>query len=135
MAILGREALDERVAETLEVAVKAWGGSILLRKLSASEATRFMAIAGSIVDNGRITDPERMTRMLAQGIVWSWVDEAGDQVLAQADIDRLCKEPYEVLDQINDAIRSFNGLAKNATPVDDAKKNSDKTPSNDFGMS
>lgn len=135
MPILGREILEERRSETMELDVPEWGGSILIRKLSAAEATKYMAFASSVVDaaTNRITDPERMVRMLAQALVWSWVNEQGGQVLTSADIDRICREPYDILDKISDAIRSFNGLGK-PTPTEDAKKNSATTASNDFGI-
>lgn len=136
MAVLGRDAFEARAsAAPLEVKVDAWGGTILLRKLTATEATRYMSMASSVVENNRITDPDRMVRMLAMGIVWSWVDEAGEQVLTNADVDRLCKEPYDVLDSISDALRAFNGLTKGAeaTAVAEAKKSSETTESDDFG--
>lgn len=136
MPILGREILEERRPETTEVEVPEWGGSILIRKLSAAAATKYMAMATSVVDTttGKITDPDRMVRMLAQALVWSWVNEQGGQVLAQTDIDRICQEPYDTLDRISDAIREFNGLTKKAAAaIEAAKKNFAPTASDDFG--
>lgn len=134
MPILGREILEERQPETKEIEVPEWGGSILIRKLSASEATKYMAFASSVVDTTtkRITDPERLVRMMAQTLVWSWVNEQGGQVLTNADIERICREPYDTLDRITDDIRAFNGLGQTAT--EEAKKNSEPTTSDDFGI-
>lgn len=136
MAILGREILEERRPETTEVEVPEWGGSILIRKLTASEATKYMAMASSVVDTttGKITDPARMVSMLALALVWSWVNEQGGQVLTNADVDRITREPYDTLDRISDAIREFNGLTKKAAEaIEAAKKNSAPTASDDFG--
>lgn len=139
MAVLGREALENRTMETKEIDVPAWGGSILIRKLSATEVPKLIAMIGASFDaeTKRINDPEQMTRAIATGLYWSWVGEDGAQVLTAgaADIERLKKEPYEVLDAINDAVQEFNGMrAKAAALVADAKKNSEPTPSDDFGI-
>lgn len=140
MAVLGKEVLENRVVETKEIEVPAWNGSILIRKLNAVEVPRLIAMIGAAFDNEtkRIKDPEHMTRAIATGLYWSWVDEHGAQVLTakEADIARLSKEPYEVLDAINDAIQEFNGMRnKGKDAAEEAKKNSALTQSDDFGIS
>lgn len=140
MAILGREALENHpTAEFVEMEVKEWGGSILLRFLPTSLANRYQAMLTGTIDTkaGRIIDPGLMTKLLALGVVWSWVNESGELVLTDKDADRLAQEPYAVLDKINAKIRKINGLLEETqkTAVEDAKKNSEPTPSEDFGMS
>lgn len=137
MAILGREVFDERRGATREVDVPEWGGSILIRKLSGAEVPKLIALASSAFDQEtkQLKDPERMTRMLALGLFWSWVNEQGGQVLLDQakDVERLTREPFETLSRIGDAINAWNGIAQTAT--EDAKKNSEETQSNDFGIS
>lgn len=138
MAILGRDALEARQIETKEVEVPAWGGSILIRKLTAAEATKYMSMAGTAFDttSSKITDPEHLVRFMAQGVIWSWVDEVGAQIAGPDDMTRLCSVPYEVLDAINDAIREYNGFGAGAgEALTAAKKNSQTTANGDSGTS
>lgn len=134
--ILGREILDERRPETTEVEVPEWGGSILLRKLTGAEVPKLIALAGSAFDQEtkQLKDPDRMTRMLAIGLFWSWVNEQGGQVLNDqaTDVERLSKEPFELLSRLGDAINAWNGIGdKGALAA--AKKNLEPTLTNDFG--
>lgn len=137
MAILGREVFDERRTPTREVDVPEWGGSILLRKLSGAEVPKLIALASSAFDQEtkQLKDPERMTRMLALGLFWSWVNEQGGQVLLDQakDVERLTREPFEMLSRIGDAVNEWNGITPAA--AEDAKKNSEETLSDDFGTS
>lgn len=138
MAVVGREALEQRAVETMTIEVKAWGGEILIRKLNSIEVPKLIAMASSAMDpaTGKMKDPERMSRWMATALYWSWVDESGAQVLtdARADIDRLAQEPFDLLDAISDAINEWNGITKKAqAAVDEAKKNLEPTESEDFG--
>jgi hypothetical protein len=136
MAILGREVFDERRQPTKEIEVPEWGGSILLRKLSGAEVPKLTALATSAFDQqtGVLKDPALMTRMLALGLFWSWVNEQGGQVLVdrEKDIERLTREPFELLSRLGDTINEWNGINKTATA--DAKKNSGPTQSDDSGI-
>ena len=132
MPILGREALEQRAVETKAVTIAEWGGDILLRKLSATEMSKRVAMLSSAFnrESNAVTDPERFVRGLAIGLFWSWVDEQGQQVLTDTkDIDRLCKESFETLNRINDAINEWNNL-----DLDAVKKNSAKTQNDDYGI-
>lgn len=135
MAILGREVIDERRQPTREIEVPEWGGSILLRKLSATEVPKLIAMATSAFDqeSRQLKDPGRMTQMLSLGIFWSWVNEQGGQVLINRDKDMewLGTQPYELLDRLGDVINEWNGIKSAA--VADAKKNSATSQSDDFG--
>lgn len=136
MAILGREALDPRAVETLEVEVPGWGGSILIRKLSAAEVSRLSAMASSAVDGQTkaIKDPDQMVRFMATSVFLSWVTSEGDQVLTNraADVERLSKEPFDLMDSLSDTINAFNGIGNKAA-VEEAKKNSAAMTSDDSG--
>lgn len=136
MAILGREVLEQQRQPTREVEVPEWGGSILLRKLSGAEVPKLTALATSAFDQQTkvLKDPERMTRMLALGVFWSWVNEQGGQVLSDTvkDVEWLSKQPFELLNRLGDAINEWNGI--NQTAADDAKKGSEPTQSDDSGI-
>lgn len=136
MAILGREVLEQQRQPTKEVDVPEWGGSILLRKLSGAEVPKLTALGTSAFDRGTnvLKDPERMTRMLALGVYWSWVNEQGGQVLVdrEKDIEWLSKQPFELLSRLGDVINEWNGIGK--TAADDAKKEFEPTQSDDSGI-
>lgn len=136
MAILGREALDPRALETKEIEVPGWGGSILIRKLSAQEVPKLIAMAASAMDPQTriVKDPEQMARFMATAVFLSWVDEQGNQVLTNraADVERLSKESFELMDGISDAINAWNGITNKADAAA-AKKNSEPTTSDASG--
>ena len=119
---------------TLAAMTGGWIDEILMRLTDVFFAFPYLILAMAIIAT---LGTGTTSLILALGVVWSWVNESGELVLTDKDADRLAQEPYAVLDKINAKIRKINGLLEETqkTAVEDAKKNSEPTPSEDFGMS
>jgi len=108
--ITKEKALDaEYVFETREVEVPAFGGSVLIRRLSMDQESR--AAAGVFDDAGRPTNiPELQARRIAAAII--------EPDFTVTDIRHLLKRhPAESLKPLIDAIDELNDSAAAAAAV------------------
>jgi hypothetical protein len=82
-----------------EVQVPEWGGSVLLRPLSAAEALQF----------AEATEQDRRAA-LVRVVILSVVDEAGNRLFTDADAEWLAAKNFRALLRIQEAVLELNGL-------------------------
>lgn len=109
MAILGKEALRSVVKYT-EVDVPEMGGAFRLRTLSSAKVMELTERFG--LDANK--KPSELLHIAAHLLVDCWVDEEGEQVLSQDDVDGIFDMPLAALNRLADAIFELNGLNESA---------------------
>lgn len=97
------------------VPMPAWGGEVLVRKLSASERVRWTAKYEGEVKG------ERAVKFLCELLVMSLCDEAGKSIMDEADVAALAEKDFNALDSLSAIALEMNGISKDA--IADAKKN------------
>jgi hypothetical protein len=116
MQILNKEAiLAAQDIKTEEVDVPEWGGAVRIAVMSGRARDQFVA------DN----DAQKVEYSLFQArlLVATVVDEVGNPVFANDDIEPLRGKSRAALDRLTDAATKLNKMG--AESVDDAEKNSD----------
>ena len=112
--ILGANDLKTEV-----VSVPEWGGDVIVRTLTGTEREQFENACGDT--NRKATDIR--ARLCALSIV----DDKGDRVFGEKDIEALGKKSITALIKVFDAAQKINGL----TVTDDVVKNLEATPGED----
>lgn len=127
--MLGREILARPVLRREIVDVPAWGGAILLRALSATEAAGFNAY-GQTLDPA--TDPAAAFKLAAWAIVHSWIGEDGAPVLTLDDMPALMDgNATPVINDLGKRVLQLSGLVSDA--IASAEKNLESSQSADSG--
>lgn len=110
---LGRDALANKASfKRATVEVPELGGMVLVRELSAAEATRVQGIAMGAVDQDtkKLRDVSALLQFQAQVIIAGWIDDDGNNVLTQADTDMILAQPAAVVERIAEAITKLSGM-------------------------
>jgi hypothetical protein len=114
MTVLTREqilaAKSERQSETVEV--PEWGGDVIVRELSGDES---MESAGN--------DDDNLMEKSYRGLVRAIVNEAGERILLDDDIEVVKALGARSLKRLFDAVNRLNGVS--------AEGNAPKTPGGD----
>jgi len=95
------EAIKTRAEETVVVHVPEWGGDILIRRMTASEAER----SGLASDDAET--PEKIARVLAMSVV----DEDGNLAFTTKDIQALAKIDVGAAAKVFTKCIEINGLS------------------------
>ncbi len=111
---------------TREVPVPEWGGVVLVRGLTAAERDEYEI---SLIDitastTGRMVP--RVDNMRAKLAARGIVDESGNRLFSEADIEVLGTKSATALDRVCDAIRELSGLGPKA--AEEALGNSRSIP-------
>lgn len=121
MAHLSRDAiLKAQDLKRESVEVPEWGGSVLVRQMTASERDRFEARL--FVGDGA-TRTINQDNLRAKLCALCIVDEQGKRMFEDADIAALGGKSAAALNRVFDVAQRINGMGAEA--VDDAKKPSD----------
>lgn len=121
MAHLSRDAiLKAQDLKREAVEVPEWGGSVLVRQMTASERDRFEARL--FVGDGA-TRTINQDNLRAKLCALCIVDEQGKRMFEDADIAALGGKSAAALNRVFDVAQRINGMGAEA--VDDAKKPSD----------
>ncbi|MGO4154341.1 hypothetical protein [Cupriavidus sp. YAF13] len=124
MTILTKDAILAAADITTEdVLVPEWGGSVRVAVMSGRARDKFIALQG----DGKAAYSEFQARVLVAAVV----DEAGQPMFTEADVEALRDKSQPVLDRLVAVSMRLNGLGSQA--VEEAKKNSDAAPSSDSG--
>lgn len=121
MNYLGKATLGKGLLKRQELPVAAWGGTILIRELTAAEVENVRALASVAVKNGQIADNSALGTFSRTLIAAGWINEDGSRVLTDEEADLLADESNQVVEDIADAISKLSGLTKAA--AGDAEKN------------
>lgn len=108
MSLLGRDDIigaDDRPTE--DVPVPEWGGTVRVRALSGTERD---AYESSMVSQRGNKVEANLTNARAKLVAASLVDEEGNLLFGQADIEALGRKSGAALDRVWDAARRLSGL-------------------------
>lgn len=109
-------------AATQTVDVPEWGGAIGVIAMNGIARDAF---------NASVAKGQPQSLFIANLLVATVVDDAGNPVFTVADVDALQKKNAAVTGRIADVAMKLNGLGASAT--EDAAKNSEAAPSGDSG--
>jgi hypothetical protein len=125
MAILSKEQiLAAQDLETEEVSVPAWGGSVLVRSLTARERGQLMA---SIVDqknNGRTL---KLVEVQVRTCAMAIVDANGVRMFGEEDIAKLARKSSGALQLVFEVAQRLSGMSDEQ--VEELVEDFDETPS------
>lgn len=119
MAYLTREAiLEAEDLGTEEVDVPEWGGTVLVRGLSADERDK---LESAVMKNGKPNLDGFSARLAAASLV----DADGNQLFSQsqADLKRLGQQPAAALNRIRESVQRLSKI--NEVDVEDLAGNSE----------
>lgn len=111
---------------TEEVEVPQWGGSVLVRGLTALERGKFMAL---LVDQRKGGNRTRLEDLQVRLCAMSIVDEQGRRVFSDSELGLLAKKSARALQPIFEVAQRLSGLSDEQ--VEELSGNSDETPSGD----
>ncbi|URF02969.1 phage tail assembly chaperone [Cupriavidus campinensis] len=124
MTILSKAAiLAAADLKTEDVEVPEWGGSVRVAVMSGLARDNWISRQG----DGKVPYSVFTARVLVSTVV----DEDGQPVFDEADIETLRGKNQAAMDRVLAVALRLNGLA--ATAVEEAEKNSDAAQSGDFG--
>jgi hypothetical protein len=127
MPNLGREALNKDTFKRMVVEVPEWGGTALIRELSAAEVARVQQIANDAVDvaTRTVKDASALARFQAEVVVAGWIDDSGNNVLTLADVDNVLAQPSKIVILLSREISKLSGMEATSSieeaPVAEAK--------------
>jgi hypothetical protein len=110
MATLSREAIlaaDDSNTELVEV--PQWGGAVRVRSLSGRERDR---IESRLIGKNGKADPRGLANFRAALVAATVVDENGQQLFTEADVEALANKSAAALDVIATAATRLSGLSK-----------------------
>ena len=114
--ILAAQDLDREVVDVPE-----WGdgAQILARELTAAEREQhYYAMLG---DDDEV-DVQKTVGFIQRLCAWCIIDDEGEQLFTQADVEALGKKNSQVLQRIADVVRRLSGLG---TDTEELAKNSE----------
>lgn len=120
MALLSKQSILDAVdIQYNTVAVPEWGGEVRIRSLTAADRDSYEQWLMSLPDESGPS--QRMVGMRARMASLSVVDEAGERVFSESDIEALNKKSAAALGRVFDAITALNAI--NAAEVEALAKN------------
>lgn len=120
MAILTREQiLQAQDLRTEEVPVPEWGGSVLVRGMTGAERDAFEA---SIVEMHGKNSQVNMANVRAKLAARTIVDEAGERLFTEKDIEALGKKNATALQRIFEVAQRLSGIGQ--SDIEELVKNS-----------
>jgi hypothetical protein len=127
MAILSRDQIfkaSDLVTRT--VAVPEWGGSVSVRALTGTERDAFEAAFIRFDGKGNKLAPN-LRNIRARLVAMSVVDENGNRMFADNDVDALSSKSASALQRVFEAAQELSGLSN--SDVEEMAKNSEIVPS------
>lgn len=109
MPLLGKEAiLGADDIRTQRVTVPEWGGDVMIRGLTGTERDRWEA--GLSVQRGKQRVPN-LVNFRARLVVQCAVDETGQRIFHDGDIDALAGKSGSALDKLYEAAAKLSGIS------------------------
>jgi len=102
-----------------EVEVPEWGGKVLMRTLSGKGRDEFESNVTSKTQGNKV-DVRGLKALLLSLVI---VDEAGEPLFTQKDLDALNNKSSEVITRLFEVASKMNGIGEEA--VEQAEKNSE----------
>ena len=127
MTLLSKSAiLAADDLKTEDVEVPEWGGTVRVRAFSGRERDAFEA---SLVRGDGKDRKVDLTNMRARLVALTVVDDSGQKVFTQDDVDLLGAKSGAALDRVFSVAQKLNGLS--GADVEELTKNSSGAPSAD----
>lgn len=124
MTLLSKAAILGAVdLKTEDVEVTEWGGTVRVAMMSGKARDEFFGRQGE--------DKVPYSQFAASVLVATVIDEDGNPVFDEADIDALRAKSQPAMDRVLAVSLRLNGIGPNASEV--AEKNSGAAPSGDSG--
>lgn len=109
MGYLSRnDVLQAEDFETMPVEVPEWGGTILVRELSADEVED---IGFGQMDSKGNRDLRKAKGLRVKIISWAAIAEDGTQLFNRGDVEKLAKKSSRAVGRVFDAIQKLSGIA------------------------
>jgi hypothetical protein len=109
MGYLSRnDVLQSEDFETTEVEVPEWGGTLLVRELSAAEIER---IGFGGMDSKGNRDVRAAEGLRMRIITWAAIAEDGSQLFNKGDVEKLATKSGKVVARVFNAIQALSGIA------------------------
>lgn len=109
-----------------DVDVPEWGGTVRVRMLTGTERDQFEA--STMTRQGKKLNVN-LVNIRARLVAMCVVDEKGNRMFADADVEALAKKSSMALHRVFEAARHLNGLTEEA--AEDAKENFTAAPNGD----
>jgi hypothetical protein len=113
---LSRDDILSAAIKTAEVDVPEWGGKVKVRELSAHEVTTLGI--GMVTDDGSI-DRSQVPDMMTQAVVLGAIDENGERLFSEQDIELLKRKSFDPIQRIARAVLDMSGVSKSGRASDD----------------
>jgi len=127
MALLTKQQIvDANDLETVEVNVPQWGGSVLVRALTAKQRGQLMS---TLIDQTKDGRTLRLQDLQARLCAMSIVDGQGKRFFSDNELAALGAKSSAALQRVFEAAQRLSGLSDEQ--VGELSKNSDETPSDD----
>lgn len=108
--ILNREQiLAANDVKTRVVEVPEWGGSVIVRGLTSLERDR--AIARMMNDKNQV-DLNRLGEFRVMIAAMAMIDEQGNPLFTEKDVDLLGKKSWSAIERISDAVLELSGMTQ-----------------------
>ena len=125
--LLGRDAIfaaDDRVFEIVEV--PEWGGSVRVKALTGTERDAYEeTLLTGTGKHTKVTMANARAKLCARAIV----DENGERLFSDKDVQRLGQKSAAALDRVYEVATRLAKISKE--DIEDLKGNSDSDPSDD----
>jgi hypothetical protein len=113
MGLLTRDAILSASDLTFEdVDVPEWGGTVRVRMLTGAERDLFES--GTVVRRGKRVEMN-LVNVRARLVALTAIDEGGQLLFTQADVEALAKKSAAGLNRVFEAARKLNGLTEEDT--------------------
>ena len=119
------EILSAADLKTETIEVPEWGGAIIVRTMTGADRAAFQEAIGSTDAAGN--RQTNLHNILAKLCAITLVDEVGNRLFDESDIDLLAGKNGMVLDRVSAVVLRLNGMA--ADSLGEAEKNSAAAPS------
>lgn len=134
MGLLTREQLTERRERQLRKVALPWldeteddDSHVFIRTLRAIEISRWRR---TLLDKNGNPDPKQIEKQRERLIVMSVVDEKGNQILKNEDMEALNRQNNNVIDAIFTAIEEHNGTSFDLPALEETAGNSKSAAEN-----
>ncbi len=123
------DILSAKDIKTERVAVPEWGGSVLVKGLTGEERDAFEE---TIIQTRGKSQKVNMKNARAKLVVRSVVNEKGNHIFADEDVNALGKKSAAALEKVFEVAQRLSGLTKE--DVEELAKNSETDQSESSGL-
>ena len=93
--------------ETAEVEMPEWGGTVLVRGLTAAEVDK---LGFSLATPDGDLDATLATGFRIKAVSWAIIDEEGNRLFTESDIEELGKKSHKAIDRLTDVIMELSEI-------------------------